>query len=206
MPAVQRAHRPVHGDVQSDVAAVAEENQRTPALVDRPVGGNEQVRAQQILVQFQCPLQVWRARFFFALENHFEIHRQGNGFRPQRVQGRQQRYDRRLVVGSRPRVNPPIVVISGPSTGAVARERDAFSSRLDCGAAQHRLERCAIGPCRGIDGLPVVMRVENDRALRLGRNQFSEHHWPASGNRQQVRFDSSRFQHLHKMRGIFLDV
>ena len=42
--------------------------------------------------------------------------------------------------------------------------------------------------------------------LRFRRNQFAVDYWPASADRQQVRFDPPRLQHLRQVSGIFLDV
>src|SRR5439155_25930197 len=107
-------HRSVHGDVDSDVSADAKENQRPSALVHRAIGGDQQVRSQQILVQLQGSLQIRRARLFFSLKNDLQVHSQRNLFRSQRIDRCQQRHDRRSIIGGRACVNPPIVVIDRP--------------------------------------------------------------------------------------------
>ncbi len=71
MSAVQSPHRSEDGDAEADDSAVAEENQRTAGLVHRAIRSDEQVSAEQILVQLQGPLEIRRTGFFFAFENHF---------------------------------------------------------------------------------------------------------------------------------------
>ena len=164
---MQRSHRTVHREVNSYVAPVAKEHQRPSALVHRTVRRHQQIRAQQILVQLQRFLQIWRTRLFLALKDHLEVHRQRNPFHPQRIQRREQRHNGRFIIGSRPRVNPPIVVINAARPCATRWKRDSFSSRFNRRAAQHRFEWRTIGPSCGIDGLPIIVGVENHGALRF---------------------------------------
>ncbi len=50
------------------------------------------------------------------------------------------------------------------------------------------------------------MRVENHRPFRFRRHQLAEYHRSPPGDWQQVRFDPARFQHLHQMRCVLLNV
>ena len=67
---------------------------------------------------------------------------------------------------------------------AIGREGDAFSTSLNSRVAKDRLERFSIRPCRRIDGLAVVMRVEDHRTFRFRRQQLAENDRAASGNGQ----------------------
>ncbi len=200
---MQRPHRPVHRNAQADVAAITKKHQRPPRLVHRSIRGNEQISAQQILVQLQRALQIRGAGLFLALENHFQVHAQGDSGSTQRVDRRKECHNRRLVVRRRTRVDAPIVVVRARM---FVRKRNPLAARLDRVAAQHRLERLAIGPRRGINRLPIVVRIKNHRALRIRRVQFPKNHRPAPGNRQRMRLDSPRLQHFHQVRGILLNI
>src|SRR5271167_345587 len=50
------------------------------------------------------------------------------------------------------------------------------------------------------------MRIENNGARGLRRDQLSKDYRPASRDRQQVRLDAARFEHLAKVLRIFLDI
>ena len=126
-------------------------------------------RSQQILVQLQSVRQICRARLFLAFENDFQIHFQRNLFRAQRVERGKQRHDRRFVVGSRSRINPPVVFVDRRLFRAVLRKRNAFSPGFNRIGSQDRRERRAVGPCGGIDRLAIVVRVENHRVRGLRR-------------------------------------
>ena len=85
MPAVQRPYRTEYRDADPDVPTVSKENQLAPALVHRPIGRDQQVRPQQILVKFQRSLQICRTCLFFSLKNDLQIHRQRDLLRPKRI-------------------------------------------------------------------------------------------------------------------------
>ncbi len=159
-----------------------------------------------ILVQLQRSLQICRPSFFLAFEDHFQIHTERNLLRPKRIDRRKQRDNRRLVIRRRTRVNPPIVVIDRPMLRAVFRKRNPLSAGFDGRIAEHRFKRFSIRPCCRIGRLPVIVRVKNHRALRFRRNQLAENHRPAPGDRQQMRFDPPRLQHLDQVCRVLLYV
>ena len=68
--AVQCANRAIHGEVQTQDSAIAEEHQRASALVHRPVSGDQYIGIEKIAVQQQRAFQIWRTSFFFAIEDH----------------------------------------------------------------------------------------------------------------------------------------
>jgi hypothetical protein len=57
------------------------------------VRGDQQICAQQILVQFEGPLQICRAGFLLAFKNYLEVHINLDALRAQGVECRQQRND-----------------------------------------------------------------------------------------------------------------
>src|ERR1700694_2449769 len=114
-----------------------------------PISGDQQISAEQILMKLQCALQIRRARLFFAFQDELQIDGQGNILSSQSVEGGKQRHDRRFVVGSRARVDPPVIVIDGAMLRTVFWEGDALSAGFDGRVAKYRLERFPIRPrCR----------------------------------------------------------
>ena len=91
---MKRAHRSVYRDVHVDLAPVPEEHQLLPGLMHRPVGGDQQIPAEEILVQFERSLEIFGSCFFFTFQNDFHVHRQGNLFIPQSIERGEQRHYR----------------------------------------------------------------------------------------------------------------
>ena len=54
--------------------------------------------------------------------------------------------------------------------------------------------------------MAVIVGVENNGALRVGRGQFSKNDGAAAGDGQEMRFDAAGFEHFDEVSGIFLDV
>ena len=56
--AVQRTHWAVNGDVETDVAAIAEEDERPAGGMDRAIACDQQIGAEQIFVKLQSLLKM----------------------------------------------------------------------------------------------------------------------------------------------------
>src|SRR5207253_2354822 len=105
MSAVQRADRPEYRNVDPNIPAVSEENQRTSRLMHRTIRSDQKVRPQQILVQLQRSLQIRRTRLLFSFEDNFQVHAKRNFLRLERVNGGKKGDNRSLIVGCRPRID-----------------------------------------------------------------------------------------------------
>src|SRR5262249_37652777 len=145
-----------------------------------------------------------RPRFLLAFKNHLHVHADRNLLRPQRIDRRQNRHDRRLVVRRRPRINPPVILISASS--ASIREGNPLPASLNRVVAQRRFERFPTRPPPRVPPLPVIVRVKNPRPFPPRPHQFSKHHRPTPHNRQQLCLDPARFHHFPKPRRVLLNI
>jgi hypothetical protein len=55
---MQWAHRPVHSDVQAEVATIAEKDERPTGWMNGAVAGDEQIGSEQIFVELKSLLQM----------------------------------------------------------------------------------------------------------------------------------------------------
>ena len=138
----------------------------------RPIAINQQIAFQQIVMLDQSFLQMRRAGFFFAIEHNFHIHAEGNfSARNASIDGKQ-RDDRRFIIGRRARVESPIILVFPYGNEMICPGSSGLSRSV--GSNGFVPSTC------WIDGLPVVVHVENNRALRIGRFQFPEHNRAAT--------------------------
>ena len=202
VPAVQRPHRTVDGDVQVDIAAVAEENQRPAGLVHRAIRVDQDVALQQGAMRIGHALQILRTRLLLALQKKLQVDRQRNVLGVQSVERGHQGDDRRFVVAARTRVDAPVVVV-------VPRrrwERNYFSSALDRIGTQHGHKGKRTRPGLRIHRLAVVVRINDHRMRRARCLDLREDNRPSAWNAQRLGGKSAPFQHGHNGCGIALDV
>ena len=114
--------------------------------------------------------------------------------------------DWRLIVGRGAGVNAPVVLIGVGGTACGLREGNAFASSFDRFIAQHRFEGSFVGPRSGIDGLAVVVGVENHGSRRTFGVELCKHHWSAALNRQEMRFDAAGFKHFLQTGCVFFHI
>src|SRR5258707_5008952 len=70
--------------------------------------------------------------------------------------------------------------------------------------AQNRREWSFIGPRAGVDGLAVIVRVENNGMRCAFGVEFAEDDGTAAFNRKKMRFDAACFEHFLQAGGVFL--
>ncbi|MGH8286151.1 MAG: hypothetical protein ACRETT_10340, partial [Steroidobacteraceae bacterium] len=99
MTAVQSARRPEQRDLGALHAAHSENDLRAPRLVPRAIGEEQKVGGDHIGVLADDLREMLRADFFLSIEKYFQIDRQRLVAARQRVERREQRDDRGLVVG-----------------------------------------------------------------------------------------------------------
>ena len=114
--------------------------------------------------------------------------------------------DRRLIVGGGAGVNAPVVLVGVGGAACSVREGNAFAPCFDRFVAQHGFEGSFVGPGSGIDGLAVVVGVENHGSRRAFGVELSKHHWSAALNRQEMRFDAAGFEHFLQTGCVFFDI
>ena len=83
------------------------------------------------------------------------------------------------------------------------RERDALAAVFERAGAQGRFEGLAVCPGGGINGLAVVVGVENYGALGVQGGQFAEDDWAASGDGEKMSFDAASFEHGDEVLAFF---
>ena len=83
---------------------------------------------------------------------------------------------------------------------------NAFAAGFNRIVAEHGLERGFVGPCGRIDGLTVIVCIENNGMRSVFGVEFAENDRTAPFNRKQMRFDAAGFQHFLEVRGIFFDI
>ncbi len=85
-------------------------------------------------------------------------------------------------------------------------EKDWFPAGFDRVVAQNRREWSFIGPRAGVDGLAVIVRVENNGMRCAFGVEFAEDDGTAAFNRKKMRFDAACFEHFLQAGGVFLDI
>src|SRR5437588_571997 len=100
-----------------------------------------------------------RPRFFFAFEKELEVERRSKSARFHRIKRRENRGDPGLIIRSRARVQSPFRI-----DFATRRQRHDLAARFHRCGSPRWLKRRRRGPRRWVDGLPVVMRINYDRA------------------------------------------
>src|SRR5579859_2582800 len=68
--AVQRMERAENGDAHGNYAAISEKDERSAALIDGPVGSDEQIASEKIFVCGNRGGEMRRAVFFLAFEDN----------------------------------------------------------------------------------------------------------------------------------------
>ena len=172
----------VDSDLKVSVASRSEDNGLFPALIHRPIANQPHVAMDQLPVGIEDLLQVRGPRLFLALPYEANICPQRDLGRSQCIERRELGEDGCLVIPSRPGVD----------------------ARLAINFANHRCERRTALPLRRSDRLAVVMRIEHDGMLRARNSNLPVNDRRRAGNRQQLRFDASVFEHLNKQVGVSL--
>src|SRR5689334_2438956 len=103
-----------------------------------------------------------------------------------RIQSCQQSDDRRLVVTGRPRIDSPL----GIEWLSHLRQWDHLPVPLDWTGAQHWLKWWC-DPLLRIHRLAVIMRIEQDRSVGMGRHEFPINDWRAALIFQQFHGDAA---------------
>src|SRR5258706_2048697 len=135
----------------------------------RSIRAYPRVRAKQRSVASHDVSQMRRARFLLAVKKEFEIRCKIRSQRLQSIERREHRNNRSLVVGSRPRIEPPL----GIELLARFWKRYDSSARFKRLITQRWFER--IGrPLRRFHGLAIVVCIEADRSSRPGCFQLTK--------------------------------
>jgi hypothetical protein len=201
MAAVQPAERTVSGDLDVDDPPRPEEHRLPPALVDRAVAEEPEVRGESVPVAPQDVRQMRRTRFLLPFEEELHVDGRRTARGSETVERRRQAHDRRLVIRRRPCVEE-VFPIDGRSE---RRPRDVFSAAPGRRVANDGLPRFS-GPTRGIDRLTVVVREKDDRPLRPGRRKLPVHCWRAALPVEQGRAHAAFLEQRDDRRGIPADV
>ena len=146
--------------------------------------------------------EVRRARLFLALEEELEVRGQRDLRGIERVEGREHRDDRALVVARRARINARL---AGERKFRL-RPGNHRRAVLYASRAQGWLERRRFPRVFRPDRLAVEMRIEKERALRALHAAFA-----VDGNRcvrgfQDRRGNAALFQHAHQQVCVRADV
>ena len=196
MPAVQLAQRPIDGDICPGYSAHPKTDQLPAGLVHRPIAEQPEIGLQQVRVPPNHVRKMRRAGFLLAIEKEFEIDRDWNIRRRQRIDRAQQANDRRFVVTCRARVQAPLAGDFGGQGTEIDRCRIIFEPAF----AQYRLP--GVGrPQLTLHRLAIVVRV-NQHRVRGAPVQFAKNNRRAARRFKQSRLDASSSHHLHDELGI----
>src|SRR5208282_2542873 len=88
---------------------------------------------------------------------------------------------------------------------ALWREWDDLPALFNLPIPQRRRKWWS-GPFPGIEGLPVIMGIQNNGAFRAGRQNLAEHYRVAAGHGNKAWRNTSLLHHLRDRFCIFLDV
>ncbi len=143
-----------------------------------------------------------RARLLLALEEQLHVHGRSAPARAERVETREDRDDRALVVARAARVEARLrgerlLPVEGEGAAPLLLER-AVAQRGGEGRAR---------PLLRVDGLPVVVRVDGDGPLRARRREPREDgRRPAGLRRQQARGEAAPLEHRDERVRVLPDV
>ncbi len=143
--AVQRVRRAVERDLRSGHAAHAEHDLLAPRLVHRSIAEEPGVGPKEGGVLLEDGSEVSGARFLLALEEQLEVHRRPDARGLERVDGREHRDDRRLVVARRAAVEAPFAL---HRPGAAGRHRFAAGVERPCRAGPGSTAATSTAPGR----------------------------------------------------------
>src|SRR5437763_15917758 len=106
--------------------------------------------------------EMWRARFFFAFKQKLDIERWSKTASFQRIESGQYRYDTGLIIRCRARVQSPFRI----DFAAVYSwgQRHNLTARFHRCGSPRWLKGRRRSPRFWIDGLPIEMRINSDRA------------------------------------------
>src|SRR5262249_6963195 len=158
--AVQRLGGAVERQLDVGDAARAEEDLHLPRLVNGAVAEEPEIGLQEVRVLPEHVPEVRRADLLLAFAEELQVDGQRDTGGLEGVEGREDADDRRLVVARGAGVEPRL-----RSERALPRApRYVLPAVLDRTIAQRRRERRA-RPLRRVDGLAVVVRVDDERPL-----------------------------------------
>ncbi len=182
MAGVQRRRGAIHGEAEPGHAARAEREPRQAARVDRAVAEDPEVGGETLAMRRERACEVRRARLFLALEEELEVRGQRDLRGIERVEGREHRDDRALVVARRARID---ACFAGERKLRL-RPGNHRRAVLRAARAQHGLEGRRLPCAFRADRLAVEMRIEKERALRALHAAFA-----VDGNRAHPAFPGS---------------
>src|SRR5260221_11321725 len=112
--------------------------------------------------------------------------------------------DRGFVVGSGAGINAPVVSVGASSRWI--RKRDWFAAGFDGVVAKNGSEGRLGGPGGWIDGVAVIVRIENNGMRCAFCVEFAEDDGTAPLNRKKMRFDAACLEHFLEAGGVFFDI
>jgi hypothetical protein len=198
---VQIPLRAIDGERRRHQPARAEIHRRAAAGVARTIDEDQRVAANPIRVFTHRRGEIRRSGFLFAFEDDADVRGdRGRPLRIERIDRREQRDDRRLVVRGGASVDAPLGI-----DGALPRlERDRPAGRR-VRHHNHRRERRLVRPLGRHDRLAVVMKIERERARRRRCAALHQHERRAGG-RHHATSEVTMLEHRHQRVGVAADI